>query len=128
MAFALAAATFIGLASETMRPGHHVHLGAEAGHHHHFFLGPHAHEETPPVEPLAAGPCESPAESDPGSPERPDSELVEGFYLPDPGPVFTLEAPSGSTPGTAPRLAAAAPSLDLFLPGGSRAPPLAALS
>ena len=128
MAFALAAATFIGLASETTRPGHHVHLGAEAGHHHHFFLGPHSHEETRTVETHGTGHCDAQDESDHRAPESASSELVEGFYLPNPGAFVVFEAPSDPTTRTTFWLDATSPSLDLCLPGGSRAPPHATLS
>lgn len=127
MAFALAAITFIGLANEAMRPGHHVHLASGGEHHHHFFVGPHAHEEPLPADDSGhcAADAEDPSEHGPRRPaESSSSELVDGFFLHAPSAIVTVAAPADLTPEAAPALAAVAPSLDTFLPGGSRAPPL----
>ena len=37
LASALTAITLIGLGVELSPPGHHVHTGVDAKHHHHFF-------------------------------------------------------------------------------------------
>lgn len=40
----MAVAAGVGVGSEVLRPGHHVHLGI-GGHHHHWHAGPHSHRD-----------------------------------------------------------------------------------
>lgn len=43
-AYLVTAVTFVGLCGELLVPGHHVHVGDPAGHHHHLFTGSHHHQ------------------------------------------------------------------------------------
>ncbi|HEX9730838.1 MAG TPA: hypothetical protein VGG06_02500 [Thermoanaerobaculia bacterium] len=134
----LAAAALIGLGGEALRSGHHVHLGDEELHHHHFFVGDHDHASS--IERAHGHHHDEDRayrhdvdQDDGGRPEpAPDQDASPGLTAA--GFAFDASSPdagfTASLPATASvRFDSGTPVLEnpARLPGGARGPPSSSL-
>ncbi len=139
LTYGLTVATLVAFGGEALHPGHHVHLGAEGGHHHHFFVGAHTHRHDPSHpghdhghgghETAAGSAMEEPGDGEPTDSQEPDTGpgLIDGFTLEAPRAPAGVGSPLLASAKASTAVTVSLPASPIYLPGGARAPPAVSL-